>query len=79
MVDENKRDMLVEELYKDEIYPGVHYIDNTLYPMYNYAYGTCPNAHKYSKQLITLPIHLHMEDKDCERIVGSIKKILLGV
>ena len=79
LVDENKRDMLVEELYKDEIYPGVHYIDNTLYPMYNYAYGTCPNAHKYSKQLITLPIHLHMEDKDCERIVGSIKKILLGV
>tara|TARA_R100000008_G_C3581687_1_gene168970 strand:- start:535 stop:1725 length:1191 start_codon:yes stop_codon:yes gene_type:complete len=76
LVDENKRDDVITHFYKNEIYPGVHYIDNTLYPMYKYAYGTCPNAHKYSEQLITLPIHLDLKDSDCERIIDTLGKIL---
>ena len=76
LVDENKRDEIINHLYKNEIYPGVHYIDNTIYPMYKYAHGTCPNAHQYSKQLITLPIHLNLKDKDCERIVDKLGEIL---
>jgi len=76
LIDENKRDLVIEYLYKNEIYPGVHYIDNTLYPMYKYAYGTCPNAHRYSKQLITLPIHLNLKDKDCEIILNLLGNIL---
>ena len=76
LVHEDKRDEVIEYLYKNEIYPGVHYIDNTSYPMYKYAQGTCPNAHQYSKQLITLPIHLNLKDKDCERIVDKLGEIL---
>ena len=76
LVDEDKRDDIIEHLYKNDIYPGVHYIDNTLYPMYKYAHGTCPNAHRYSKQLITLPIHLDITKDDCTKIVETIKEIL---
>ena len=67
-VDKNKRDSIIEHLYKNEIYPGVHYIDNTTYPMYNYAFGSCPNAHQFSNELITLPIHLDITLEDINRI-----------
>ena len=67
-VEGNKRDKLISKLYKKGIYPGVHYIDNTTYKIYNYAYGTCPKAHKYSKQLLTLPIHLGVNEEDIEKI-----------
>ena len=30
------RDFVMEELSKRDIYCGVHYLDNTQYPMYNY-------------------------------------------
>ena len=42
------RDYVMEELSERGIYCGVHYLDNTQYSMYNYAYGSCKNAHKIS-------------------------------
>ena len=44
--------------------------------MYNYAHGTCPNAHKYSNQLITLPIHPNLTEKDVEKVVDTLGEIL---
>ena len=76
LVDEKKRDEIINHLYKNEIYPGVHYVDNTLYPMYSLYGGTCPRASKYSKQLITLPIHLDITKDNCIKIVETIKEIL---
>lgn len=67
-----KRDSLIEYLNKYDIYPGVHYIDNTEYKMYRYAKGTCPNAHRASKDLISLPLHVELTKKD---IVNIAKKI----
>ena len=76
-VDKNKRDTIIEHLYENSIYPGVHYIDNTTYKMYNYAFGTCPKAHQYSEELITLPIHLNITTEDinrvCEVLINTIK------
>ena len=74
--DEKKRDEIINHLYKNDIYPGVHYVDNTLYPMYSSHNGTCPNAHKYSKQLITLPIHLEITKQDCIKVIKTIEEIL---
>ena len=68
----NNREKLINELYKNDIYPGVHYVDNTTYKMYKYAYGTCPKAHKYSNQLLTLPIHLGVTKKDIEKVSNII-------
>ena len=75
-VNEDVRLGLMNKLYKNEIYPGVHYIDNTVYKMYNYAYGTCPNAHKFSNQLLTLPIHLGLEEEDIKKISEIINNTL---
>ena len=76
LVNEKKRDEIINHLYKNEIYPGVHYVDNTLYPMYSLYSGTCPRASEYSKQLITLPIHLDITKDDCTKIIETIKEIL---
>jgi len=67
-VNKDQRDSIIEQLYANEIYPGVHYIDNTTYPMYKYAHGTCPNAHQFSNELITLPIHLNITSDDIKRV-----------
>ena len=68
----NNRENLINKLYKNNVYPGVHYVDNTTYKMYKYAYGTCPKAHKYSTQLLTLPIHLDITEKDVKKISNII-------
>ena len=73
-VNENKREELINILYGEDIYPGVHYIDNTTYKMYNHAYGTCPNAHKFSNQLLTLPIHLDLTENDIKKVSEIINQ-----
>tara|TARA_B100000131_G_scaffold7256_1_gene7584 strand:- start:372 stop:827 length:456 start_codon:yes stop_codon:yes gene_type:complete len=70
------RDFVMEELSERGIYCGVHYLDNTKYPMYNYAHGSCKNAHEISSELISLPLHLHMSHEDVRRIVVEIADIL---
>jgi dTDP-4-amino-4,6-dideoxygalactose transaminase len=70
------RDFVMEELSERGIYCGVHYLDNTQYPMYNYAHGTCKNAHKISSELISLPLHLHMSNSDVRRVTEEIADIL---
>jgi dTDP-4-amino-4,6-dideoxygalactose transaminase len=75
-VEKGLRDYVMEELSERGIYCGVHYLDNTQYSMYNYAYGSCKNAHKISSELISLPLHLHMTKDDVKRVVGELADIL---
>lgn len=62
------RDSLVDTLSKNEISVGVHYRDNTEYPMYSHGKGSCPHAAELSRMLITLPIHLALSKSDINRI-----------
>jgi dTDP-4-amino-4,6-dideoxygalactose transaminase len=55
-----KRDEVMQALNGANIAPGVHYRDNTLYQMYSYAQGTCPNSQKASDSLISLPLHMRL-------------------
>jgi len=66
------REGLLGELANNDIYGGVHYRDNTEYSMYLYANGTCPNAHKTSQHLITLPLHLWLTDDEIEKIISIV-------
>lgn len=70
------RDRVLEELYENEIFPGVHYLDNTAYPMYKYAQGTCPRAAAYSEELISLPLHMNLSDEDIVYIAEKLTDIL---
>ena len=71
----NRNEIMVY-LNDNEIYPGVHYKDNTQYDLYKSSYGKCPNASKASSELITLPIHCHMDVDDCERVIRTLKNAL---
>jgi dTDP-4-amino-4,6-dideoxygalactose transaminase len=54
----HQRDDLMRNLNQHQVFPGVHYRDNTEYPMYADAHGTCPQAHQASQEVMSLPLHL---------------------
>lgn len=72
---ERDRDGLIENLHSNEIYPGVHYIDNTNYPMY--ANQSLPNSKRYSNSLLSLPLHLNLDEEDINRVIEKIRNYIL--
>lgn len=70
------REAALGKLAEQEIYGGVHYRDNTEYPMYTYGQGTCPKAHDASKHILTLPLHLYLTLEDVDRITEIVKQIV---
>lgn len=70
------RENLILRLNENEIYPGVHYLDNTEYRMYSYAKGTCPYANYVSDHILSLPLHLDVTEEDAKRIAKIIKSSL---
>lgn len=71
-----RRDEVLASLNAREIYPGVHYRDNTEYRMYAYGAGTCPQAARASSRLISLPLHLGLTQVDIQLVVDSLKSIV---
>lgn len=73
------RDELMLALNSADIYPGVHYSDNTLYKMYAYAQGTCPHAEYVSNHVISLPMHLRLTFDDiqyiCDEVIKNIQQL----
>ncbi|ABA75799.1 MULTISPECIES: DegT/DnrJ/EryC1/StrS family aminotransferase [Pseudomonas] len=71
------RDALMLALNEHQIYPGVHYRDNTEYSMYSFGAGTCPNAAKASQEILSLPMHLGLTRADvdtvCELLIRYAK------
>lgn len=74
VIETDKRDELLLALNESDIYPGVHYRDNTEYSMYAYAKGTCPNSHRISERILSLPMHLRMTKADVDNIVEHVVK-----
>ncbi|MBO5192983.1 MAG: DegT/DnrJ/EryC1/StrS family aminotransferase [Bacteroides sp.] len=71
-IEVDDRDGLMELLAENDIYAGVHYRDNTEYSLYRYDYGKCPNAHKVSQRIITLPLHLYLTEEDVRHIASIV-------
>jgi dTDP-4-amino-4,6-dideoxygalactose transaminase len=70
------RDEVMLALNDQNIYPGVHYRDNTLYKMYAYAQKACPHSMKVSEQIISLPIHLRLTYQDVQRVCDALIEIV---
>ena len=70
------REKLILKLNENEIYPGVHYRDNTEYRMYSYAKDTCPYAKYVSEHVLSLPLHLDLTEEDAKKIVDIVKNNL---
>lgn len=68
----DNRDEMMLALNQQEIYPGVHYVDNTEYRMYQYADGTCPRARYVSDHVISLPMHMKVSYEDVQTIVRAV-------
>lgn len=66
------RDGLILDLNAHEIYPGVHYADNTEYRMYDYDKGKCPYAAHVSAHVLSLPIHMHLTYQDVQNITDRV-------
>jgi dTDP-4-amino-4,6-dideoxygalactose transaminase len=75
-VPEASRNELILFLNKHDIFPGVHYRINSEYPMYRYALGTCPNAEKASREVVSLPLHLKLKDKEVAYVSEKILEFL---
>jgi dTDP-4-amino-4,6-dideoxygalactose transaminase len=72
----DNRDQVVLRLNERQIYPGVHYRDNTLYQMYRFAEGTCRNSARAAERVLSLPMHLQMSLEDVRRVGVSLKQTL---
>lgn len=68
------RDALMLALNEHEVYPGVHYRDNTEYRMYAHGHGTCPNAAKASQEIISLPMHMNLTKADVDLVSELVVK-----
>jgi dTDP-4-amino-4,6-dideoxygalactose transaminase len=71
-----KREEVLLALNAHEIYPGVHYRDNTEYRMYRYAKDTCPHAHAASLEVLSLPMHMAISQVDIMKITETLTHIL---
>jgi len=70
------RDHVMLGLNEFKIYPGVHYRENTTYPMYAHMRGTCPRAEDASARVISLPLHMRLTRNDVVRINEALREIL---
>lgn len=75
-IEVSHRDEVMLALNQANIYPGVHYRDNTLYQMYSYAQGTCPRSMKASDSIISLPLHLRLTYQQVEYIASNLHQII---
>jgi len=74
----DNRDEAILALNNMDIFPGVHYRDNTEYEHYRYAHGTCPRAHRMSNRILSLPCHLRLTHADVikvgESVIATVKR-----
>jgi dTDP-4-amino-4,6-dideoxygalactose transaminase len=68
------RNQIMEFLNNNDVFPGVHYRDNTNYKMYDYARGKCPNAFTASEEVISLPLHLYLSEDDIRKVISMVLK-----
>jgi dTDP-4-amino-4,6-dideoxygalactose transaminase len=68
------RAKLMDHLSSQGISTGVHYKDNTLYPMYRSCVSHAYNARSFWETLLTLPCHLNVNETDVKRISCSINE-----
>jgi len=69
-----KRDELYNKMKKNNIQPGKHF-HKCLYWAKEFGYnkGECPNTEKITKQIITLPIHSIIREKDILSMIKSLE------
>jgi dTDP-4-amino-4,6-dideoxygalactose transaminase len=68
------RDEMMTHLNENDIFPGVHYRDNSEYPMYSAQAAMCPRARHASERIVSLPLHLNLTEEILERVTTTIRR-----
>ena len=66
-------------LYANKIGVNVHYIPIHLQPWYRgmgFAPGQFPNAERYYRNALTIPLHPGLTDADQDRVLAELKAAL---
>ena len=66
------RDEILTFLNENNVFPGVHYRDNTEYEIYSYGHDKSSHASEVSSRIISLPNHLFLTSEDIKRICDLI-------
>lgn len=66
------RNEIMGYLNTQEIYPGVHYRDNTKYTIYKDQHGNCPHSHVISENIISLPLHMTLSDEEVQYVIDKV-------
>ncbi len=73
----DNRDELHDRLAKNGIETGVHYKPNHLYPMYQqYDAGDLVETESAYRRILSLPMHLKLNEDDVSYIAGTLRKYL---
>lgn len=76
LIQVKNRNKILSHLYKNEIYPGVHYKNNMEYDLYKKYENHCPKVVKACNKIISLPMHLKLTKKDidyiCEKLIEGV-------
>jgi dTDP-4-amino-4,6-dideoxygalactose transaminase len=74
LVDHRAR--VIQALALHGVQCGVHYRDNTCYPMYSGA--SCPKARWAGGRILSLPLHLQMTDEDVHTVAHALKEAVIS-
>ena len=66
------RDNLIQKFYDNDIFPGVHYYPNHLYPVFKPYYKKMITTENLWKQIISLPVHLQLALEDVQKVCDII-------
>lgn len=79
IIDKNSsRDKIIQFLKNKKIGYQIHYQPIHLQPFYKklgFKYGNFPNAEKFSKQVLTLPLHTLLNEKEILNIIKYLNNI----
>ena len=66
------RDGVVTRMNERGVFPGVHYRDNSEYGVYAAYPSDAPNARAASRELISLPLHLNLDDDEVRYVAEAL-------
>ena len=79
---EMERDVFIERMYAAGIGCSVHYIPLHLHPYWRDRYGLrpqqFPHSQKAFERMVSIPLYTAMTDADVQRVIRTVREIVLG-
>ena len=77
-----ERDVFLDELHRQRIGTGVHYLSIPEHPYYQQRFGwqpeQFPNAMRAGRQTLSLPLSPKLSDDDVDRVISATREVALS-